>query len=500
MKRDLQNIFSREEYDLLIIGGGINGAAIANIAAGQGLTVALVEKEDFASGTSSRSTKLIHGGLRYLENFEVDLVAESLRERFIQWKSIPYLVKPLRFVIPVYRGDRRPLWMMKVGVFLYDFLSGRFCVEKHQSLTVEDVVQAIPGIKRQGLIGGVAYSDCSMDDARLCLENILSARQQGAHIANYALIDSFLKVGTQLTAGAHIQDVLTGQRLTIRAHHVVCAAGPWTNQLLRLDSPNASDKIRLTKGVHMIYKDKISDTALLLQAGKDNRVFFVIPFEDHSLIGTTDTDYMALPDDVESASADIEYLLAAAAEFLPDCKLQREKIVTVFAGLRPLVFAQGNPSKLSRKHVIEENTSGVIYVMGGKYTTYRAMAQECVEMILEGKKLNLGMKYALYGNEPSKGDGDAVIKKCGLSKEVCQYLFSKYGSRASEILDLVVRDKTLGESLCTCSPAIRAQVVYSLEKEMAVTADDIIWRRLGIGYRYCATRNCRKIIAQYCGE
>lgn len=500
MKRDLQNIFSKEEYDLLIIGGGINGAAIANIAAGQGLTVALVEKEDFASGTSSRSTKLIHGGLRYLENFEFDLVVESLRERFIQWKSIPYLVKPLRFVIPVYRGDRRPLWMMKVGVFLYDFLSCRFCVEKHQCLTVEDVVRAIPGIKRQGLIGGVAYSDCRMDDARLCLENILSARQQGAHIANYVLVDSFLKVGTQLTAGAHIKDVLTGEQLTIRAHHVVCAVGPWANQLLDLDSPKTPHKIRLTKGVHIIYKDKISDNALLLQAGKDNRVFFIIPFEDHSLIGTTDTDYAALPDDVESESADIEYLLAAAAEFLPDCKLQREKIVTVFAGLRPLVFAQGNPSELSRKHVIEENKSGVIYVMGGKYTTYRAIAQECVEKILQGKKLNLGMDYALYGNVPATEDVDMLVKQCGLTDAVCQYLFSKYGNRAAEVLKLVIKDKTLGESLCACSPAIKAQVVYSLKREMAMTADDIIWRRLGIGYRSCATKNCRTIIAQYCQQ
>lgn len=167
MIRDLRQIFTKPQYDLLVIGGGINGAAIANIASLKGLSVALVEKQDFAGGTSSRSTKLVHGGLRYLENFEFDLVAESLRERYMQWKSAPHLVKPLRFVIPVYRGDRRPLWMMKLGVFLYDLLSGKYVVEKHQSLTPAQTLALIPGLKKEGLLGALAYSDCRMDDARL---------------------------------------------------------------------------------------------------------------------------------------------------------------------------------------------------------------------------------------------------------------------------------------------------------------------------------------------
>ncbi len=499
MKRDLRTIFSKNEYDVVIVGGGINGAAIANIASRQGLTVALIEKEDFASGTSSRSTKLMHGGLRYLENLEFDLVSESLRERFIQWKNISYLVRPLRFVIPVYKGDRRPLWMMKLGVFLYDFLSGKFVVEKHKTLTVQEVTAHFPAINRQGLVGGVAYSDCRMDDARLCLENILSARQSGVHLANYACVESFFKVGKQLTAGVNVRDVLTGEKMTIKAHRVVCAAGPWTNELLRLDTPASQDKIRLTKGVHIIYKEKVSDTALLLQAGKDNRVFFVIPMENHSMIGTTDTDYMGHPDDVDTDKEDIEYLLSETAKFLPDLQLRRENIVATFSGLRPLVFASGDPSKLSRKHVIEETLSGVIYVMGGKYTTYRAMAQECVEKILGGKKLDLGMDYPLYGSAPASVDIEELSRSCGISDDVCEYLFGKYGHRAQDILNLVVHDKALGEPICTCSLAIRAQVVYSLKTEMAVTADDIIWRRLGLGYRYCATKQCRKVIAEYCG-
>ncbi len=498
MTRNLHEIFSKKEYDLLVIGGGINGAAIANIASRSGLSVALVEKQDFASGTSSRSTKLVHGGLRYLESFEFDLVAESLRERFIQWKNVPYLVKPLRFVIPVYRGDRRPLWMMKLGGWLYDLLSGKYIVEKHKSLSKEEVLDAIPSLKREGLVGGVAYSDCRMDDARLCLENILSAREHGAHVANYAQVVSFLKVGTQVTAGAIVKDVLTGQEIMIKAHRVVCAAGPWANEMMRLDTPNAQDKVRLTKGVHIVYREKISDTALLLQAGKDNRVFFVIPFEDHSLIGTTDTDYTDLPDEVESDRDDVEYLLSQAAQFLPDLKLSREKIVTTFAGLRPLVFAPGAPSKISRKHVIEENKSGVIYVLGGKYTTYRAIAQECVEKVLEGKKLNLTTAYSLYGTGNFVVDGQKIAQEYGISVESVSCLLAKYGAKYLDVLALIEKNRTLAELLCTCSPVIKAQVVYSIESEMAVSADDIIWRRLGLGYRFCQTKNCRKIIEEFC--
>ncbi len=500
MMRNLHEIFSKKEYDLLVVGGGINGAAIANIASREGLSVALVEKQDFAGGTSSRSTKLAHGGLRYLESFEFDLVAESLRERFIQWKNVPYLVKPLRFVIPVYRGDRRPLWMMKLGVSLYDFLSGKYIVEKHKFLSKEEVLEAIPSLKREGLIGGVAYSDCRMDDARLCLENILSAREYGAHIANYAQVVSFLKVGTQLTAGANVKDILTGQEIAIKAHRVVCAAGPWANEMMRLDTPNSLDKIRLTKGVHIVYKEKISDAALLLQAGKDNRVFFVIPFEDHSLIGTTDTDYTDSPDEVESDSDDIEYLLSQAAQFLPDLKLSREKIVTTFAGLRPLVFAPGAPSTISRKHLIEENKSGVIYVLGGKYTAYRMMAQECVEKVLGGRKLKCSMEYPLYGGGEVVADGQEISKRFGISVYSAAYLLTKYGAKYGEVLKLIEHNRTLAECLCDCSPAIKAQVVYSIESEMAVTADDIIWRRLGIGYRFCATKNCHKVIAGYCSR
>lgn len=494
--RDLKSMFPREEYDLVIIGGGINGAAIANIAAGQGLKVALVEKEDFAGGTSSKSTKLIHGGLRYLEHFEFDLVRESLRERFIQLKSVPHLVRPLGFVVPVYRGDRRPLWMMRLGIFLYDLLSGRTVIERHRSLTAREVLDLNPGLRREGLLGGVMYFDAWMDDARLCLENVLNARARGADVANYVEAVSFLKMGGRVV-GVEVRDVLGSQNMTLKAKRVVAAAGPWTNEILRLDTPQSPPKVRMTKGVHLVYQQKLSERALLLQTRKDARFFFIIPWRNHSLIGTTDTDYAGRPGEVEVEREDIEYLLTEARRVFPDIAFRAENIVATFAGLRPLVLAPGEPGAVSRKHVIEENDSGVIYVMGGKYTTYRKIAEECVSRVMEGKKLNLGMDYPLYGSGNIGDDAATLAEQCGVPTETLDYLKSKYGTRCRDVLALVGQDRSLRKPICSCSPAIAAQVVYSIKIELAQTADDIIWRRLGIGYGYCPTKQCRPVIDLY---
>ena len=219
---------STQPYDLLVIGGGINGAAIANIAIDAGLKVILLEKGDFAGGTSSKSTKLVHGGLRYLENFEFDLVREALKERFIQLQSVPHLVKPLPFVIPVYTTDRRPLWMMKLGVFLYDVLSGKYRIGPHRSLSKKEVIDLVPGVKEDNLTGGVLYYDAQMDDARLCLENILSAQAKGAQVFNYTKVNEFIKENGR-AVGVIAQDVLNGKIFTVNAKRIVCAAGPWAH-------------------------------------------------------------------------------------------------------------------------------------------------------------------------------------------------------------------------------------------------------------------------------
>ena len=346
MERDIKR-FSNQTYDLLVIGGGINGAAIAHLAAKRGMKVALLEKGDFASGTSSKSTKLIHGGIRYLENMEVDLVYESLRERHIQLRVAPHLVKPLPFVIPVYQGDKRPLWMMQLGVFLYDLLAGRYRVKPWRKLSRQEVIRLEPGIEPKGLKGGVLYYDAQMDDARLCLENVLMAAQYGAHVANYVKVVSFVKENGRV-AGVRAHDMLGIKELEVRAKRVICAAGPWTNELLRLDLPEAKKKVRTTKGIHIVYKGEISKHAVLIGSQSDRRIFFVIPWMGNSLIGTTDTDYIASPDAVKVEKEDIDYLVRESKRVFPALDFTPSNILATFAGLRPLIRKSGSPRKVSR--------------------------------------------------------------------------------------------------------------------------------------------------------
>ena len=488
--------FSQQVYDVLVIGGGINGAAVVNIAAGKGLKGALLEKNDFASGTSSKSTKLVHGGLRYLENFEFDLVREALRERYIQLKSVPHLVKPLAFLVPVYKNDRRPLWMMKLGIFLYDALSGKYKIDKHRSLSKEEVSRFVPGVKQEDLTGGVVYYDAQMDDARLCLENVLCARGKGADVANYTEVYEFIKENGKVV-GVKARDVLRKNEFSVRAKRVVCAAGPWARQLLKMDDPQAPEMIRPTKGVHLVYRPKISDYALLLQTQQDSRVFFIIPWMGHSLIGTTDTDYEGSPDHVEVTAEDVDYLLSEARRVLPQHVFKKEDIATTFAGLRPLVYQKGLASRVSRKHVFEETSSGLLFIMGGKYTTYRKIAIECVNKILNPHKILPSDDYPLYGSGNVSDSNAEIAKKYGIDGEIVEHLRNKYGTRYKDVLELTKFDFSLKKRICSCHLNIEAQVVYSIKTEMAATPDDIIWRRLGVGYVPCEIDKYREVIRYY---
>ncbi|MCA9407295.1 MAG: glycerol-3-phosphate dehydrogenase/oxidase, partial [Candidatus Omnitrophica bacterium] len=294
MIRDIQKL-KEGPFDLLVIGGGINGSAIANLAADAGLRTALLEKGDFASGTSSKSTKLLHGGLRYLESFEFGLVHESLKERTIHFKSSPHLTKHLRFLIPIYKTDKRPFWMLKIGMFLYDFLSGKHLIQKHEILTAEEVLLKEPSLASKDLIGGVIYSDVQMNDARFCLENVLSAQEKGACVANYVEVKSIIKENGK-AVGVIARDLKSGESIEIRASKIICAVGSWTNEFMRKEITKFPAKVRNTKGVHIVYKEKFSERAFLIPSHRDNRILFVIPWLNHSLIGTTDTDFTGSPD------------------------------------------------------------------------------------------------------------------------------------------------------------------------------------------------------------
>jgi len=496
MIRDLAR-FQHRQFDLLIVGGGINGAAIAHLAAAAGASVALLEKGDFASGTSSKSTKLLHGGIRYLENFEFDLVHESLHERYIQWQAVPYLAKALAFVVPVYKNDKRPLWMMQLGVWLYDLLSGSHRIGQHRKLSVDEILQLAPGINTKDLTGGVEYYDVQMDDARICLENVLMADTKGAVVANYLEVKDFIKYNQQ-AVGVTAQDRLTGQQFEVKAKQVVVTAGPWSDELISKDIPNGIKRLRPTKGVHIIYRGEISKSAFLLQSRQDKRIFFVIPFKGNSLIGTTDTDYTQDPDKVNTDEADIQYLLQEAGRVFPNITFDRSKIISTFAGVRPLVADRGNPSQISRKHVLEKNPSGIYFVMGGKYTTYRAIAEEAVRKILPSfaQQIPYGGQFELYGSSGVNDEVKILSQRYEVSIDLIKYLQGIYGSRFADVLNISQKNPILKEKICSCSPAIAAQLVYAKDIEMAIYPQDIIERRLELAYLDCPTRACRHRIEE----
>ncbi|MBP9853853.1 MAG: glycerol-3-phosphate dehydrogenase [Candidatus Omnitrophica bacterium] len=492
MKRNIGQ-FKKSPYDLLVVGGGINGSAVANLAAQNGLRTALLEKNDFASGASSKSTKLIHGGLRYLENFEFGLVKESLRERTAQLRSAPHLVKPLAFIIPVYKNDRRPLWMMKLGVSIYDLLSGKHIIHPYKPLSVEEVLHFIPSVEKKNLTGGLIYWDAQMDDARLVLENVLQADKSGAHVANYVEVKSIIKENGK-AVGVKARDLLTNETFDVRCRKIVCAAGPWTNLFQQKEMNKAPDKIRTTKGIHIVYNARFSPHAVFIQSKKDDRIFFVIPWHGHTLIGTTDSDYTDNPDDVSVKPEDIDYLFKEASRVFPEEKFTDEKIITTFAGLRPLVnAADGSPGKISRRHVIEDSFSGIQYIYGGKYTTYRVIAQQSVQKILK-KKILFSDDISLYGGGKLNKSPMELCEQYGIEPSMIESLIQTYGSRAEDVLILTTKDPILKERIHLSSTMIKAQIRYSVDVEMAIKEDDILIRRLPISYTGAINHAVRRYI------
>ena len=469
--------FTQQSFDLLIVGGGIMGAGIAWDAAQRGLSCALAEQGDFASGTSSKTTKLIHGGIRYLENLDFGLVRQSVRERKTLLRIAPDLVRPLPFIIPVKGNAPRPWPMVRLGVALYDFLAGSARIQPHAFLGEKQMSEQEPLLAHAGLRRGALYYDAQMEDARLVLEVLQAAADSGAVIANYLKVVRWSSAGGYLT-GAELEDRLTGTKIHVKARVILNAAGPWADKLRHLADPSLRPIVRPSKGIHLIYPDLGLRHALLLSSPADGRIFFLIPWRNLTLIGTTDTDYDGDPADVRATAKEVDYLIEGVNRLLPQLRLERAGIISTFAGVRPLVAQEKkDPWAVSRSHLIHEDPNGLVSVVGGKFTTFRATAEEVAD--------SLSRRF------PEKRLKPCMTGVSALSSKV---------ARAEMIAQWILADSGMAESLCPHHPFVKADVRYAVEQEMAVNLGDLLWRRLGMGWSTCQGLDALQTAAEAAGN
>ena len=473
--------------DLLVVGGGITGAGIARDAALRGIAVTLVEARDFGSGTSSRSSRLIHGGLRYLEQGRLRLVLESLRERAVLLRLAPHLVRPLSFVLPFFRGERVPGWKARLGLTLYDLLAGRGNVRRHQTLGKRGLLEIEPLLRDRGLTGGALYHDAQCDDARLTLATARGAAAAGARLASYTRVLALRFQGPRV-AGARLRDELTGEETDLTARLVVNATGPWCDTLRRLEDSTAAPLLRPTKGCHLVVpRARIGNRhAVIFTSPLDGRVLFILPWGEWTYLGTTDTDADPDPDAVVVEPADVVYLLRSANALFPTAHLAEADVVATWAGLRPLLAADpGVPaSGRSREHRIVTGPGGMLTIAGGKLTTFRVMAREVVDRVarLLGRSASAGR--ALSGQVPLPGGEARVLDgfraaglELGLPATSVDYLVGQYGAEIPAIYALCRQRPELKEPLHPEHPAIAAQVSFAVQRELACTAEDILARR-----------------------
>jgi glycerol-3-phosphate dehydrogenase len=493
-RRDALAALATAPFDCLVIGGGINGAGIARDAAMRGLRVALIERSDFASGTSSRSSKLIHGGLRYLQQGDVRLVRESLREREKLRRLAPHLVRPQDFFVPVYKGGSFGLVTLAMGLLAYDVLAGFWGVRRHRMLARSAALAAEPALRQDGLRGAGVYCDYRTDDARLVLETALAAAAEGAVVLSYAEVTGFLKDGAHVV-GARVVDRITGSPVEIRARTVVNATGPWVDAVAAMDAPGPR-RLRLTKGVHVVVPaERVGNrTAMVLNAVADRRVMFVIPWGRHALVGTTDTDHPGGPDVPPTVErSDVDYLLETVNHYFPAARLEPGDVVSAFAGLRPLIAPEDgvgvDPSDVSREEKVFTSASGLLSLAGGKLTTYRLIAASVVDQVVArlaaaGDRRTLPASRTgdvpLPGGRKTPEEVAATalsVDGHGLPAVVIGHLAGRYGSRLSEVLEVLARDERLAAPILPELLDRRAEVVAAVEQEWALTLEDVLRRR-----------------------
>jgi len=470
MNRDemLSRISDRTEpWDMLIVGGGATGIGIAVDAASRGYDILLVEQSDYGKGTSSRSTKLIHGGVRYLQQGNITLVMEALKERGLLRENAPHLVHDLAFIVPNYDWWEAPFY--GIGLKVYDLLAGRFGFGPSKMLSTNETVKRIPTLKTEGLRGGVIYYDGQFDDARLLINLVRTAAGQGATLLNYARVVAFTNDGAGYLNGAVFEDIETGTEHRIRARVVINATGPFADHLRKMDDPDASPLISPSQGIHLVFDKSYlpGNSAIMVPHTKDGRVMFAIPYLGATLVGTTDTPIDDIPLEPQALPEEIDFILETAGMYLQKAP-SRNDILSVFAGIRPLVGASDDKhtASLSRDHTIIISNSGLLTIAGGKWTTYRQMAEDCVDhaATLAGLEARacVTKRLNIHGYHKSP-------QKFGL--------LAVYGSDAPAIQDLMRADGQRRELIHPALPALCGEVVWAVRFEAARTIDDFLARR-----------------------
>ncbi len=510
-----------QQFEVVVIGGGMAGAGIARDAAIRGHRTLLLERRDFAFGTTSRSSKLIHGGLRYLELFDFGLVRESLRERERLQRLAPHLVRPLPFIVPVYRGAKRGMVTVRVGMKLYDLLTPGKRTAHYRTMSREETLHREPHLEPRDLQGaGFYFDDLLLLPERLCLENVLSARRWGASVFNYAEVTAIQSREPRAESrdggrqwGIEVRDVLGGSVAHVTARVVVNAAGPWVDRVRRLARVDEGRRcVRTTKGIHLLLP-RITDHAVYIAAKRDERMFFVIPWREFSLVGTTDTDFEGDLDGLAATREEVRYLLQETQRVFPTTRVREEDIAYTYAGVRPLAFEEGRAaSAVSREHkVIPEGETGTfLSITGTKLTCYRSLAEEAVDRV--GRLLGRPVPCRTHGLALDGSDGDGTVevrlwadvadvaRRSGLDPEQIQNLLQIYGRRYPAVLESAARAPELRERLCKQNPDIRAQLLYAVEHELTETLSDFLLRRTGIGTSACMGLDCCRQIAAWMGE